>query len=358
MELENRIEAFARLGKFLRQFEISNSNVKDTDRVNTKYFERFESAIRESNLHNPWFIEKFTRQSVTGIGRSLEKTMFQKWMEAYPELINTSKQPVTAGVVMAGNIPMVGFHDFLSVLISGNRFSGKLSTKDNILLPLVADVLIEIYPRFRDSIQFTDQHISDYDVIIATGSDNTARYFDYYFGKHPNIIRKNRNSVAILDGSETEQELFFLGDDIFRYFGLGCRSISKLYVPAGYDFNLFFNAIEPFSFIADHLKYANNYKYNRSILLMNQLSHKDNGFVLLKEDESIASPVGILHYQYYNKSELLKPHLKDNRDNIQCIVSTNPDFNATPPGKAQDPEVWEYADNTDTIAFLLANMPG
>ena len=216
MELENRIEAFTRLGKFLRQFETSDSIVKDTNRVNTKYFNRFESAIRETNFHNPWFIEKFVRQAVTGLGRSLEKSKLQKWMKQYPELINTSKKPISAGVVMAGNIPMVGFHDFLSVLISGNKFIGKLSSKDNILLPLIADVLLEIYPRFRDSIQFTNQHISDSDVIIATGSANTARYFDYYYSSCPNIIRKNRNSVAILDGSETEQELQLLGDDIFR----------------------------------------------------------------------------------------------------------------------------------------------
>lgn len=355
MELENRIEAFARLGEFLRQFEISGSNVQDTNRLNTKYFKRFESAIRETNLHNPWFIEKFVRQAVTGIGRSLEKFKLQKWIEQYPELKSTKKK-ISAGVVMAGNIPMVGFHDFLSVLISGNKFTGKLSSKDNILLPLIADVLIEIYPPFRDSIQFTDQYISNYDVIIATGSANTARYFDYYFGNSPNIIRKNRNSVAILDGTETERELQLLGDDIFRYFGLGCRSISKLYLPAGYDFNLFLNAIEPFVFIIDHSKYANNYKYNRSILLMNQIKHKDNGFVLLKEDESIASPISILHYQYYNKKELLKSHFEDNRDIIQCIVADNPDFNAISPGKAQDPEVWEYADNIDTIAFLLSGL--
>jgi len=355
MELEKRIEAFARLGEFLRQFEISGSNVQDTNRLNTKYFKRFESAIREVNHFNPWFIEKFVRQAVTGIGWSLEKFKLQKWLKQYPELKN-SKKRISAGVVMAGNIPMVGFHDFLSVLISGNKFTGKLSSKDNILLPLIADVLMEIYPAFRDSIQFTNQHISDYDVIIATGSGNTARYFDYYFGNSPNIIRKNRNSVAILDGTETKQELQLLGDDIFRYFGLGCRSVSKLYIPDGYDFNLFFNAIETFAFIIDHPKYANNYKYNRSILLMNQIIHEDNGFVLLKEDESIPSPISVLHYQYYNSNELLKSHFKDNRDIIQCIVSGNSDFNAIPPGKAQNPEVWEYADNIDTIAFLLPVM--
>ncbi len=354
MELEKRIEAFVTLGEFLKQFEIPDSNVQDTNRLNTKYFNRFESAIREANHYNPWFIEKFVRQAVTGIGRSLEKFKLQKWIEQYPELKN-KKQKISAGVIMAGNIPLVGFHDLLSVLISGNKFTGKLSSKDNILLPLIADILIEIYPPFLDSIQFTDKLNSDYDVIIATGSGNTARYFDYYFGSCPNIIRKNRNSVAILNGSETKQELQLLGDDIFRYFGLGCRSVSKLYVPAGYDFSMFFNAIEPFVFIINHHKYANNYKYNRSILLMNQIKHKDNGFVLLKEDESIASPVGVLHYQYYNKNELLKLHFEDNRDNIQCIVSGNPDFNAIPPGKAQDPEVWEYADNIDTIEFLLSN---
>jgi len=354
MELENRIEAFARLGKFLRQFEIPDSNVKDTNRLNTKYFKQFESAIREANFHNPWFIEKFVRQAVTGIGRSLEKFKLQKWIEQYPEL-NNAKKKISAGVIMAGNIPLVGFHDFLSVLISGNKFTGKLSSKDNILLPLISDILMEIYPGFRDSIQFTNKHISDHDMIIATGSTNTSRYFDFYFGNSPNIIRKNRNSVAILDGAETEQELKLLGDDIFRYFGLGCRSISKLYVPAGYDFNLFLSAIEPFVFLNNHSKYSNNYKYNRSILLMNQIIHKDNGFVLLKEEKSIASPIGVLHYQYYNKNELLIPHFEDNRDIIQCIVSGNPDFNAIPPGKAQDPEVWEYADNIDTIEFLLSN---
>jgi len=354
MELENRIEAFAELGKFLRQFDIPGSNVKDTNRLNTKYFKQFESAICEVNYHNPWFIEKFVRQAVIGIGRSLEKFKLQKWIEQYPEL-NNAKKKISAGVVMAGNIPMVGFHDFLSVLISGNKFTGQLSTKDNILLPLIADLLIEIYPPFRDSIQFADKLNSDYDAIIATGSANTARYFNYYFGNSPNIIRKNRNSVAILDGTETRQELQLLGDDIFRYFGLGCRSVSKLYVPAGYDFSLFFNAIEPFVFIIVHPKYANNYKYNRSILLMNQIKHEDNGFVLLKEDESIASPVSVLHYQYYNKKELLNSHFEDNRDIIQCIVSGNPDFNAIPPGKAQNPKVWEYADNIDTIEFLLSN---
>ena len=354
MELENRIEAFAELGKFLRQFEISSSKIKDPEKLTTKFFNRFESAIREINLHNPWFIEKFVRQAATGIGRSLEKSRIQKWLEQYPELKNTKKK-ISAGVVMAGNIPMVGFHDFLSVLISGNKFTGQLSTKDNILIPLIADLLIEIYPPFRDSIQFADKLNSDYDAIIATGSANTARYFNYYFGNSPNIIRKNRNSVAILDGTETRQELELLGDDIFRYFGLGCRSVSKLYVPAGYDFSLFFNAIEPFVFIIDHPKYANNYKYNRSILLMNQIKHEDNGFVLLKEDESIASPVSVLHYQYYNKKELFNSHFEDNRDIIQCIVSGNPDFNAIPPGKAQNPKVWEYADNIDTIEFLLSN---
>ena len=355
MELENRIEAFARLGKFLRQFEISGSIVKDTNRLNTKYFKRFESAILETNLHNPWFIEKFVRQAVTGIGWSLERSKLQKWLEQYPELKNT-KKIISAGVVMAGNIPLVGFHDFLSVLISGNKFIGKLSSKDNILLPLIADILIEIYPPFRDLIQFADKLNSDYDAIIATGSANTARYFDYYFGNCPNIIRKNRNSVAILNGSETRQELKLLGDDIFRYFGLGCRSVSKLYIPAGYDFNLFLSTIEPFKFIINHSKYANNYKYNRSILLMNQIKHEDNGFVLLKEDKSIASPVGVLFYQYYNKKEFLKSHFKDNRDIIQCFVSGNTDFKTILPGKAQDPEVWEYADNIDTIAFLLSGI--
>lgn len=355
MELENRIEAFARLGKFFRQFKQTGSIDHNPDSLNSKYFKPFESAIQNAFNNNPWFVEKFVRQAVTGIGESIKESTLQKWMEKYPELKVTSKKPISVGVVMAGNIPLVGFHDFMSVLISGNKFTGKLSSKDNILLPIIAKILSEIYPPFRDIVRFTDQLNSDYDAFIATGSSNTARYFNYYFRNIPNIIRKNRNSVAILDGSESREELQLLGDDIFRYFGLGCRSISKLYVPDGYDFMEFINAIEPFKFVIDHSKYANNYKYNRTILKIDEIRHMDNGFVLLKQDEPVASPIGVINFQHYNNNELLKSHLENIRDNIQCIVSRVPFFNAIPPGKAQEPEVWEYADNIDTINFLLSN---
>lgn len=354
MDLENRIEALAELGDFLRQFEYPDSKSDIPGTLNEKYYQKFESAIKNAGFHNPWFIEKFVRQAIASIGQMLNETCLQKWIENYPELKGNPDKPVSVGVVMAGNIPLVGFHDFITVLISGNRFTGKLSSKDKILLPIVAEVLSEIYPPFRDRVRFTEKLRADHNLIIATGSNNTARYFNYYFKRATKIIRKNRNSLAILDGKETEKELKLLGDDIFRYFGLGCRNISKLYLPEGYDIKMLLNAIEPFRFVIDNTKYSNNYIYNRSLFRTGDIEYSDNGFVLLKEDKSIASPVGVIHYQYYNKIDSLLPHLEVNRGIIQCVVSHNPELNAIPPGKAQEPELWEYADNIDTINFLLS----
>ena len=254
---------------------------------------------------------------------------------------------------MAGNIPLVGFHDLLCVLITGNKALVKLSSNDQKLIPLLIDFLIDIEPSLKDKVIFTKEKLDHYDAVIATGSNNTARYFEYYFGKKPNIIRKNRNSVAVLSGKESQEELTALGEDIFRYFGLGCRSVSKIYLPKEYNIDTFFKAMFPYNSIINHHKYANNYDYNKAVYLMSEFKILDNGFLILKEEESFGSPIASLFYEYYEDVSTLKEKLKDNKENLQCIVSSGFVEDEISFGNTQKPMLNDYADGIDTIAFLL-----
>jgi hypothetical protein len=254
---------------------------------------------------------------------------------------------------MAGNIPLVGFHDMLCVLISGHIFLGKMSSKDDQILKTIAEILIAINPEFNELINFTDK-LSNFDAIIATGSNNTSRYFESFFKNYPHIIRKNRNSIAILNGKETQDELYKLADDIFLYFGLGCRNISKLFVPKEYNFDNFLDAIKHYQNIITNKKYFNNYKYNKSILQINKTPHIDNGFMLLKEDYAISSPISTIYYKEYINILDLKKIVNQSLDNIQCIVTNNNHFNnAVKFGQAQKPELWDYSDNVDTLNFMI-----
>ncbi|MDA3780729.1 MAG: aldehyde dehydrogenase, partial [Bacteroidales bacterium] len=258
------------------------------------------------------------------------------------------------GVVTAGNIPLVGFHDMLCVLLSGNKFIAKLSSKDNKLMQVIRYYLISLNSEFEELIRFEEQKLSGFDAIIATGSNNSSRYFEYYFGKYPNIIRKNRSSIAVLTGNETIKQIKALADDIFLYFGLGCRNVSKLLLPEDYNFENLFNNIEHYAHIYNHNKYANNYDYNKSIYLMNKTKHLDNGFVLLKEDEGMSSPIAVIYFQYYKKIEDVYNYITLNKENIQCVVSDNNEIEkAIKFGDAQYPELWDYADNVDTMEFLI-----
>ncbi|MCK5029055.1 MAG: hypothetical protein KAR57_05430 [Bacteroidales bacterium] len=345
MELIQRIKSFVQLGEFLRAYskgEIEPARSKDLNDI-----------VINDRIYNPWFTEQNIKDSIKAIGESLTSEKLHLWVNQYPNLIN-QKITKTIGVVTAGNIPLVGFHDFISILLSGNKFLGKLSTKDNRLLKFIVDYLIELDKEFENLIEFTEEKLENFDAVIATGSNNTARYFEYYFGKYPHIIRKNRNSVAVLTGDETKEEIELLAKDVFSYFGLGCRNVSKLFIPADYSFEKFFENIEDYSYVYQHNKYANNYDYNKSVYLMNQIQHLDNGFVILKEDEGLSSPIGVLFYQYYNKIDDVKQFLEMNENQIQCVVS-NQDVvkDKIPFGKAQQPELWDYADNVDTMSFLL-----
>lgn len=279
----------------------------------------------------------------------LDETQLRTWLAAY-NLENL--QPRKVGVVMAGNIPLVGFHDLLTVLLSGNYLYAKLSSEDTFLPKWLVHQLVSIEPGFKDFVVFVDL-LKDVDAVIATGSDNTARYFEYYFSKKPHIIRRNRSSLAVLTGFESPEELAKLGGDIFQYYGLGCRNVSKLFVPEGYHPEALFQALEPYKWVLDHHKYANNYDYNKSILLVNQTPHYDNGFLLLTENKQLASPISVIHLETYVSQEDLKQKLAALKNKIQCVVSALGWYQGSVPfGEAQCPTVDQYADNVDTMAFL------
>lgn len=348
MNLQDRVDAFHKLGLILNHV-ISDEGKKD--RFSSVHKDLMEIISRQEKL-NPWFTPENVKFAIKSIANTLTKENMETWLASYPE-IEQDRSSKRVGVVMAGNVPLIGFHDFLSVLISGFTFVGKLSSKDNQLLPEIAEILARINPEFENKIEFAGEKLTKFDAVIATGSNNTARYFSYHYGNHSHIIRKNRNGIAILDGKETMGELVSLGDDIFRYFGLGCRSVAKLFIPEHYDFNAFFEAILPYRKIINHKKYKNNYKHIRSIYLVNQTPFLDTGFVLLKEDEAIASPIGVIYYQYYSDHSKLKEHLKDKAEEIQCIVDHNKILHCIKPGQAQEPALWEYADNVDTVRFLI-----
>jgi len=254
---------------------------------------------------------------------------------------------------MAGNIPLVGFHDFLAVLITGHSVLIKQSSNDKHLLPYLAKYLEHIEPSFKGKIEFTEEKLYNFDAVIATGSNNTARYFEYYFREKPSIIRNNRNSLAVLTGNETKEELKGLSNDIFRYYGLGCRSISKLFVPKDYNFDSFFEAIYDWHPVINEAKYANNYDYNKAVYLMSEFNLLENGFLMLKEDKSYASPIATVFYEHYEDLETLKEKLNMEKEQIQCIVAKNVAPNEVSFGYTQTPELWEYADNVDPIEFLI-----
>jgi len=306
--------------------------------------------INTAHQHNAWFTPQSAAMAIHNISMMLKKNNIDKWLENTPLIVG---QPMhSIGLILAGNIPAVGFHDILCVLATGNKALIKLSSQDKRFIPYILNKLIEIESGFEQQIIYIER-LKDFDAVIATGSNNTSRYFDYYFSKVPHIIRKNRNSVAVLNGQESREELKALGHDIFDYFGLGCRNVSKLYVPQGYDFKVFFESIEAFKSVADHHKYNNNYDYNKSIFLVNLDKHLDNGFLLLKEDTRIASPLAVVYYEEYQNPEKAGADLLENEDLIQCIVSNSKlPLSTVKFGQSQCPGLFDYADGVDTMKFL------
>lgn len=351
MSLEKRINAFVELGSFLTQFSSKHQVVK-LKKLNNQFFSDFDILMNNQKPFNGWFTPDNVAFAVESVAKMLKKEDLNQWLSNYT--IHDHTKPKRVGVVMAGNIPLVGFHDFLTVLITGNVLVAKTSKEDNLLIKKIAEILIAIEPDFKNNIVFTDK-LENFDAVIATGSNNTARYFEYYFGKYPNIIRKNRNSVAVLTGNETATDLVNLGKDIFQYFGLGCRNVSKLYVPKDYSFNLFFESIlTDYQDVVNNNKYANNYDYNKAVFLMSNFQILDNEFMTIKEDSSYSSPISSVFYEFYENLEDVKTRLQNDADQIQCIVSNDLIPNSVAFGQTQQPKLWDYADNVDTLAFLIS----
>jgi len=346
-----RLQAFVKLGAFFQEFcEYANNNA-DSLQNDTSWKEDFLQVVNNAKHYNGWFTQENVLLSIKSWGNLLTESNLNKWLNGYNLSKNT---PKTVALILAGNIPLVGFHDFLTVLITGNKALVKLSSNDKLLFNFISKYLIYIEPSLKEEIVFTEGKLENFDAVIATGSNNTARYFEHYFSKGPNIIRKNRNSVAVLTGKETTEELTALGDDIFIYYGLGCRSVSKLFVPEGYNFDEFYKAVYKFHPIINQNKYANNYDYNKAVYLMSEFKILDNGFLMLKEDSNYGSPIASVFFEYYTSLEELKIKLEQEQDKLQCIVANNFNANEIAFGKTQMPELWEYADHIDTVEFLLS----
>jgi hypothetical protein len=340
-KLKGRIGALVKLGELLR-----------TD-------EQLDSVIAKVAAYNPWFTKGFSRFAIDAIiDKMLNADKLEQWLSRY-EAAEDGNTVKIVGIIMAGNLPMVGFHDFLCAYISGCGMKLKLSGKDDVLFPYVYDKLMLIDPSLRDRSAIIDR-LEGFDAVIATGSNNTNRYFEYYFRDYPKILRRNRSSIAIITGGETDDELYGLADDIFMYFGLGCRNVSKLYVPEGYDVTKLFPYIERYKWMHDHSRYMNNYDYNRTLLLMNKTPHLANEFIMLQENSALSSPVSVLNYEMYKNVESIQSKLWSDIDNIQCVVSSLSDttfdgFSGIVDfGNTQKPELWDYADNVDTLLFIFS----
>jgi hypothetical protein len=327
------VSAFTQLGDFLRSGPAE-----------------MEEKLLSAKAHNAWFTDRNSRRAIGAIAANfLDRENLTAWSAGYP----TGNRPDerTVGVIAAGNLPLVAFHDVLCVLVAGHKLQLKLSEKDNVLMPWLLHKLTDLEPAIGGRIEVVDR-LKDFDAVIATGNNNSARYFEYYFGKVPHIIRRNRNSVAVLTGEENSEDLRGLAEDVFSYFGLGCRNISKLYLPEDYDLDVLGQAFEPFREIAEHHLYRNNLDYNRTVLLMNNIPFHQIDFVNVTHNPSVASPIANLHYEYYPDAEELNRLLLFNRGQIQCIVGNMANVCRVGFGQTQWPGLGDYADDVDTMQFL------
>lgn len=329
MYLQQRIALLVELGEYL----ISDN-------------EEWNHIKRRAEQKNGWFIQAFINKATQQIAENfLRKDLLENWAAGYG-IEEENNRPKTVGIVMAGNIPLVGFHDWLCVFISGHKAVIKLSSKDDILLKH----LVEWMSRQNEEvIQLTrfEEQLKGCDAYIATGSNNTSRYFEYYFGKFPNIIRKNRTSVGLIRGNESEAELSALADDVHLYFGRGCRNITKLYVPRNYDFVPMINAFAGYKYFFDHQKYRNNYDYNLALRMLSKEFYMTSGSVIFSENPSLFTPVAQLHFEYYENLDLVKDFLNGN-ESVQCIAGRE----EMPFGTLQTPRLTDYADGVDTLKFL------
>ncbi|WP_294229029.1 acyl-CoA reductase [uncultured Chryseobacterium sp.] len=341
MNTENQVLGLTRLSRYIKDFLAKNQEAYSEDDAG------FESLLERSKIENPWFTienQKFALQQWADL---LTEKNIGSWLNKY-RVSGISKR---VGLILAGNIPLVGFHDVISVVLSNHIPVIKLSSKDKYMIPF----LLKKWNEFSEGsvpFEFVEK-LENFDAVIATGSNNTARYLEYYFKNHLHIIRKNRTSIAVLKGDETEEDLKLLAEDIFRYFGLGCRNVTRLFIPQDFVIDRLFESFLDFQDIINHNKYANNYDYNRAIYLLNQEKFWDNNFVMLKEDEKLFSPLSVINFSRYSSLDEVKSFIAENEENIQCIVAGEElGLNSVKPGEAQNPGLDTYADNVDTMKFL------
>lgn len=352
MKITEHIAVFVQLGAFLEDF-VAGRHQQIDSRLGKGTCDSFSEAVTEALARNHWFTRTSILQSMEAIAAGmLQPALLTAWLRTYPKLFQDA--PKRVGIIMAGNIPLVGFHDLLCVLITGNHAVLKPSSKDKVLMEAVCGVLLKIDPKLEDSIRFSDRTMEGIDGLIATGSNNSARYFESTYSTIPRLVRKNRYSVAILTGKETREELQYLGKDIFDYYGLGCRNVSNLWVPEAYDFAPFLGAMDGYASVMDHADYADCYRYQKAVLELSDIPYQTNGFVLLREQPSSFSSIALLNYQKYTTFDSVKDVLVHQVDSIQCIVCKSNVLKASIPfGESQRPAVYDYADKVDTIEFIL-----
>ena len=335
------IQAFSALGELLNDYTFKNKRADG-------WIEKLDNALVSASNQNKWFTKENLDFCMSVWGQTLNEKDITDWLVTYPEPHKATR----LALVLAGNIPLVGLHDVICGLASGCSIEAKLSSNDTLLLPLIIDFLTSVMPNWKDKVHFTEGKLDTYDKVIATGSNNTARYFEYYFKKKPHIIRKTRNGIAVLDGNETQEDMAALCQDMMQYFGLGCRSVSHLMAPDDYDFNELFLALYQHKELIQHNAYANNYDYNKAVYLMQEQELLENGFMMFKKDEGLNSPIACVHYSTYTDLEVVKQRLNDQKEHIQCVVS-NCLENTFPFGQTQHPKLGDYANHVDTMAFLL-----
>ena len=336
MTISERIDALVILGEYLKSRD-----------------EELQAIMYKAYVHNKWFTVENIGKAFDALSEAfLAKAKLTKWVEEYNLVENSN--PKSIGIIMAGNIPLVGFHDFLCVFVSGHKARIKLSEKDSILLPHLLKQLIKINPACANYFEEIER-LKDFDAVIATGSNNSARYFETYFGKYPHIIRKNRNAVAVFDGQEPPEQLKAFGNDVFQYFGLGCRNVSKIYIPKDFDFDPMLTALHEHNELVLHDKYKNNFDYNYTLVILNKTEYKANGCIILTEEETIASRIASMHFEYYSDESALAEKIKSQRDAIQCVIGKKSfeGVKVFPFGKAQEPGLTDYADGVDVMKFLI-----
>ena len=345
MILLQKIKILSNLGEIMRLIGSDQDWPGFSIGINQGEYDDLKALTDKVHIYNGWFTPEAVKEAFKGVGSWLTEDSLKSWTDNYS--VNEGN-PKNVAVIMAGNVPLVGFHDFISVFLSGNKTIAKPSSDDKHLFPALVNILALFDPEIWNWVEIKENKLENFDAVIATGSDNSANYFHSYFGKYPHIIRKNRTSIAVLNGDETKEELVELGKDVFTYFGLGCRNVSQVWVPQDFDLDRIFDAFYQYNNVINHNKYANNYDYNKAVYLMNLEELLDNGFLLLKEDRQLNSPLGMLHFNRYSDPSDVQAFISDMNEEIQAVVGRN----YVPFGKAQYPKVNDYADGVDTMKFL------